>query len=451
MPSATEDVERPAARVAPPLRGSAAVRLGVGVVLLEFATAVSTFVASTLLPPIERDLAARSTLPLLVAGTTVGMFLALPLATRITRRWSPRAVLSWGLLLSLVGSGVAAAAPEPWTFATGRLVAGFAGGVLAVFGIGATIQHLAESFRLKVITAMSAMWLLPALVGPTATLGLEHLIGWRLTLLAPLPLMLAGRLLVVRAVPPTVSDPTPGPPLGRTMLVPLGVAAFTALSALGHPALGSIGLGFAGVGFRALMPTGTVRLQRSTPAALAGLTLFGAGYFGALGLITLLLTHTFHATGWQAGVALSAPQVAWSLTSLAAPRLARFPHLAGAGLTLTAAGTGTVAALGLTGGPLTVAIAAWTLGGVGVGLAYPQLYLRATTTGSRYTAAQLATAAITTEAFGGLVGSSAGAAVAASSGVLGISRGDAFAWAYAGFSVVLGLAAVAGVRSRERE
>lgn len=429
------------------LHGPAAVRLGVGIVLLEFATAISTFVASTLLPQIERDLAAQSTLPLLVAGTTVGMFIALPLATRITGRWSPHAVLSAGLLLSLIGSVIAAAAPDPWLFAAGRLLAGFASGVLAVFGIGATIQHLADSFRLKIITAMSAMWLLPALMGPTATLGLEHLIGWRLTLLAPLPLMVVGRLLVVRAVPPTRSDATPGPPPRQMMLVPLGVAAFTVLSAFGQPALGTVGLALAGVGFLALMPSGTARFRRGTPSALAGLTLFGAGYFGALGLITLLLTHTYQASGWQAGIALSAPQAAWSLASLAAPRIAHLRHLAGYGLSLTAASTGAVALLGLLDGPLVIAVIAWTLGGAGVGLAYPQLYLRATTTGSRYTAAQLATAAITTESFGGLVGTSAGAAVAAASDALGTSRGDAFAWAYAGFAVVLGLAAIAGTRS----
>lgn len=87
------------------LQGAPALVLAVGVVVLEFGTAVSTFVAGTLLPVIERDLSAHRLLPLLVAGTTVGMFTALPLSPRIIDRYSPGAVLTVGLLMSVLGSG----------------------------------------------------------------------------------------------------------------------------------------------------------------------------------------------------------------------------------------------------------------------------------------------------------------------------------------------------------
>jgi hypothetical protein len=63
------------------------------------------------------------------------------------------------------------------------------------------------------------------------------------------------------------------------------------------------------------------------------------------------------------------------------------------------------------------------------------------------TATSLATAAITTEAFGELVGSSAGAGLASVSDSIGISRNDAFALAYLGFAAVLAIAVIAGVRS----
>lgn len=76
------------------------------------------------------------------------------------------------------------------------------------------------------------------------------------------------------------------------------------------------------------------------------------------------------------------------------------------------------------------------------------MYLRATTTGSDYSAGQLATAAITTEAFGGLLGATVGAALAGASEHLGLARGDAFATAYVGFAAVLTVATVATARSR---
>lgn len=164
---------------------------------LEFAAAVSTFVAGTLLPLIERDLSAQRQVPLLLAGGTIGLFAALPLASRVITRFAPGRVLLVGLLMTLAGSGVAAAAPNAWVFGTGEFLAGVAGALLAVFGFSAAIKYLEDSLRLKIVAAMSAMWILPATVGPSATLAVEHLTGWRIALLLPLPLIVIGRLLVV--------------------------------------------------------------------------------------------------------------------------------------------------------------------------------------------------------------------------------------------------------------
>jgi hypothetical protein len=47
--------------------------LAVGIVALEFSAAVSTFVSSTLLPTVARDLHARNHLGLLLAGSTIGV------------------------------------------------------------------------------------------------------------------------------------------------------------------------------------------------------------------------------------------------------------------------------------------------------------------------------------------------------------------------------------------
>lgn len=431
----------------PHLRGSPALMLAVGVVLLEFATAVSTFVTGTLLPLIERDLSAHGLLPLLVAGTTIGMFTALPLSTRIIGRYAPRAVLAAGLALSLLGSAVAAAAATPVVFAAGRFVAGFAGALLAVYGVSAAIQHLETPLRLKVMAAMSAMWILPALVGPSATIGLEHVVGWRWTLLAPLPLMVAGRMLVVRSVPAHEHPAEEHRPLGRGLLIPLGVAAFIGLNASPARALSPVVLLVSCYGFLSLMPVGTARLRRGAPAALAGLTLFGAGYFGADSLLTLFMTHAFGTTLVHAGIVLSAAPLAWGLASLLAPKLGARGLPPVWGMTLTTVGVAAMAALGLTGAAWTGALVAWALTGLGVGLAYPGLYLRATTEEASLSANQLAAAVITTESFGGLIGSAAGAALTSASGVLGITRGDALAWSYVGFAAVLLLTAVAAARS----
>ncbi len=429
------------------LQGSAAVQLAVGVVVLEFAAAVSTFVAGTLLPLIERDLSAERQIPLLLAGGTIGMFSALPFASRVIARFAPGRVLLAGLLVTLAGSGTAAAAPTAWVFGGGQFLAGAAGALLAVFGFSAAIRHLEDSFRLKIVAAMSAMWILPATVGPSLTLALEHVTGWRIALLAPLPLIVLGRLLVVRAVP--VAEPEPGPerPLGRTLLVPTGVTVGVLLTQSDFWYLSPAALGVALVGFLALMPSGVSRLRPVAPAALAGLTLFGFGYFGATSLITLMFTQTYETSLFQAGVALSVAPIAWALASLLAVRLGPqgAPPMWGMGLAAT--GVAAVALVGLSGGSWVTALVAWSMVGLGIGLSYPGLYVRATTQDGSITAAQVATAAITTESFGGLIGSTAGGGLGSLSGELALSRSDAWCWAFVGFAAFLGLAAVAARRS----
>jgi len=142
---------------------------------------------------------------------------------------------------------------------------------------------------------------------------------------------------------------------------------------------------------------------------------------------------------------LSAAPLAWALTSLAVPRLMRrhdlrlLPPL---GLGLTAVGVGALAVIAILSPSFGAALVMWTAAGVGVGLAYPVLYIRSTTAGaSGFSATQLATAAITAEAFGGLLGRAAGGAI----GSLDAARG--LIASYLMFAVVLLCAAAAATRT----
>ncbi len=400
--------------------------LAVGIVALEFAAAVTSFVASTLLPVVADDLDAGDRLGLLIAGSTLGLFVALPLASRVLRRLGARGTLAAGMVAYVGGLVVAAGARGAWMFALGQLSTGLASGLLAVFGVSSAIRHLDERVRLRVVAASSAMWIVPALVGPAATLGLEHLVGWRWTLLVPVPFVLFGRLLVVRAVhddPPADAAPRP---LGRTLLVPLG-AAGVVLSAGWWP-LAVAGAGVAAAGMVAILPAGTARLRRGTPAALAALVLFAVGYFGADSLITVLLTTGFGVSLGQAAIVLGAAPLAWAVTSLSGLRRPA------TGLALTALGTAVLAV----GGPFFVLLAAWTVAGIGVGLAYPGLYVRASTAGSSgFTATELATAVITAECVGQLLGRAIGGTLS--------SAGGLFA-SYGVFAVALAAAAAVSRR-----
>jgi MFS family permease len=370
--------------------------LAVGIVALEFAAAVSTFVSSTLLPTVTRDLHARNHLGLLLAGSTIGLFVALPLAARLVRRLGAARTLSVGLVAYLGGGVVAATARVPLVFAAGQFVGGLASGLLAVFGVSSIIRQLDERLRMRVVAASSAMWALPALVGPAATLALAHAVGWRWTLLAPMPIVLIGRLLVV-GVADTDGDAGVRP-LGRTLLIPLGVGGMV-LSSGYWPVVGAV---VALCGVVAIMPTGTATLRRGVPSALAAMLLFGTGYFGADSLITVLLTDGYRVSLARAAIVLSAAPLAWALTSLV---VRRAPVVLG--LALAAGGVAALAS----GASYVVALVGWTVSGIGVGLAYPGLYLSCTSAGSGFDATELAAAVITAEAFGQLLGRAVGGAV----------------------------------------
>lgn len=411
--------------------------LAAGIVALEFAAAVTGFVASTLLPVVADDLDARGRLGLLIAGSTLGLFVALPLASRVLGRLGPRRTLAAGMLAYLGGLALAASAQAAWVFALGQFTSGLAGGLLAVFGISSAIRHLDERLRIRVVAASSAMWIVPALAGPAATLGLEHLVGWRWTLLVPVPFVLFGRLLVVRAVRDDPAVEAAPRPLGRTLSVPLG-ATCVVLSAGWWP-LAIAGAVLTVAGTVAILPAGTARLRRGTPAALGAMVLFAAGYFGADSLITVLLTSGFRMSLGQAAVVLSAAPLGWAVTSLLATRCtSAFPV---AGLSLTALGTAVPAVELATGGSFGVVLGAWTAAGIGVGLAYPSLYIRATTAGSSgFTATELATAVITAECVGQLLGRAVGGTLSSAGTTGGLVA------AYVLFA--LALIAAAGAASR---
>jgi hypothetical protein len=116
----------------------------------------------------------------------------------------------------------------------------------------------------------------------------------------------------------------------------------------------------------------------------------------------VLLTDGYRVSLPKAVIVLSAAPLAWALTSLVVRRAP-----VAVGLTLAAAGAAALAS----STSYVVALVGWTVSGIGVGLAYPGLYVSCTSAGSGFDATELAAAVITAEAFGGLFGRAGGGAV----------------------------------------
>jgi hypothetical protein len=96
------------------------------------------------------------------------------------------------------------------------------------------------------------------------------------------------------------------------------------------------------------------------------------------------------------------------------------------------------------------AMASWTVTGIGVGLAYPVLYLTCTSVGSGLEATTPATAVITAEAFGELLGRAGGGAVVSLATSAGASRTHGLVASYTLFTLFLVAAATAATRAVRR-
>ncbi|MCI4675539.1 MFS transporter [Candidatus Mycolicibacterium alkanivorans] len=154
-----------------------------------------------------------------VAATTVG-----PVLTRFGPRWS-----YLGALLSFsVGSALCTLAPTMQLLLVGRVVQGLAGGLLAGLGYAVIGAALPDRLWTRASAAVSAMWGIGTLIGPTAG-GLFAQFGlWRggFGLLAALAVAMS--LLVPIALParvPASDTGSAGPRIPVWSLLLLGSAA----------------------------------------------------------------------------------------------------------------------------------------------------------------------------------------------------------------------------------
>lgn len=293
-----------------------------------------------------------------------------------------------------------------------------------MLGLGVVIETMPIAYRTRLLALTSAMWVVPGLIGPPLALLAQTSLGWRGALLVPLPVLLGARLLVARAVLGTpVTGPARGQPRrwGTRLLLPLGMAVFVVGSGL-HSGWGWLGLVLAVAAGLRLLPAGTVRAAPGPPRHLVVLFLAAAGYFGAQELLTLNAARAEGLPVAWATVALGASAVLWGLTSLVVPRLIGPDKRHGEQVLLLGVGmmAGTILILGgaqflgWTSGPLLVLL--WCLAGMGMGLAYPVLYVGATHAGadgraSGLDGATLAAAVLLAESLGVETGTALGSGV----------------------------------------
>jgi MFS family permease len=297
-------------------------------------------------------------------------------------RRGPGAALLGGVGVFAAGLLVAGLAGNMALFVAARAVQGVGAGTIAVSLYVVSGQAYEPALRPRLFGAISAAWVLPALVGPLVAGLLTAHASWRLVFLGLLPLIALGLGLVLPAVRHLAV------PRAGTVAVPArrwwALLAGTGIGALQYAGqrldLAAVGIAVLGAtlltaALRALLPPGTVRVRPGLPAVVATRGLLAGAFFGMDALLPLAMTHLHGYSPAAAGVPLTAGALGWAAASHLQGRRPDVPRvtLLRLGFLLLAAGLAATAAIALPGVGGWPAYLSWAVAGLGMGFAMPSV------------------------------------------------------------------------------
>jgi len=296
-----------------------------------------------------------------------------------------------GLGLFAIGLLVGGLAPSMLILVAARFVQGLGAGTLQPIAYVAIGRTLPEALRPRMFAVLSTAWVLPGVVGPAIAGSVGENIGWRFVFIGLLPLIgLAGALTLgaLRAVAPApsrtdgVASAARRGRLWLALAVALGAGTLTVGLTTGEPlptvALSAIGLVILVGALRRLTPAGTLVARPVLPAAILLRGVLTCSFFAVDAFVALTLVGWRGVSATEAGIALTAATIAWTAGAWTQARGAtRWPtyRFVQVGFAVVLVG---LAGMLLTLEPQVswlVAIPAFGIAGLGMGLAYSPLAL----------------------------------------------------------------------------
>ncbi|MFR9774457.1 MFS transporter [Micromonospora sp. MS34] len=357
----------------------------VGSVALVSLLAFEALAVGTAMPTVARNLGGLALYALAFAGPFASGVVAMVLSGIWCDARGPRAPMWQGVAWFVAGLAVAGVAPTMGVLVAGRVVQGFGSGLLSVALYVIVGQAYPEELRRRIFAAFAAAWVVPSLVGPAvAGVIVEHL-GWRWVFLAVPAVAVPAALLIQPGLRSLGAATRVSPPAGAAARIgwACGAGASAALLHYGGQQRGLLAAGLAGAALVGLLvcvphllPAGFLRAARGLPTVIGLRGLGSAAFAGAEVVIPLMFSRERAFSPTAAGLVLTIGAVSWSVGSwlqgrLAAPRSAA--TLPRAGLACVATGTAGVTLAVLPGVPVALAVLAWAVAGLGMGLLFPSL------------------------------------------------------------------------------
>ena len=355
--------------------------LTVGLFLLLGSNAFEIVGSATAMPAVLDDLGGVGAYGWAVAAPLVASVLAAPFGGRLADRWGTLRPLVLTLVLFAGGLLATALAPTMETVAAGRFVMGLGAGGSMSLQLVIVARYVPLPLRPLMLGAMSAVFILPGLIGPSLTATVADSVGWRWIFGGVLPVVVVCAVLlvpeIIRRPPLTGAVPATapsGPVWGPVALAGgLGVAvvAGSASELLWIP-VALAGAALAVVGAKVTMPEGTWRARPGIPAAVAVGLAIAFAYLTMESFLPLLLRELRDQSLFLAGLPLTAAAVFWTAGAWYQARLtpSRRPRAAARGAFASAVGLAVAATLVLDAVPFWVAYPATALGSFGCGLTF---------------------------------------------------------------------------------
>jgi MFS family permease len=363
--------------------------LTVGLILTITFVASESLAVITVMPLVARDLDGLRLYGWALSGFMLSSVIGTVAAGRGTDRHGPAAPFLVGLMIFMSGLAIAGLAPSMGVFIAGRALQGLAAGVVPSVAYATIGRRLPPSLRPRMIAVISTAWIAPGLAGPAISAEVAHAFGWRWVFLGLLPLVAAAGSIAIPALARTgrpgaiTSDSHNIVDAIRTATGSGLILAGLTLGFGADAALPGGGLVLAGVAvalpaLRRLVPAGTLTARAGLPATILSRGLLTFAFFGADSYVTLSITAVRHGSVLLAGFAVTGATVAWTCGSWIQAQVSdtwEGRRLIRTGLAIIVAGIAGMVLVLYSGVPAAAAVAAWTVAGLGMGMAYSPILL----------------------------------------------------------------------------
>ena len=363
--------------------------LTVGLVLTITFVASEALAVVTVMPVVARDLGGLRLYGWVFSAFMLGSVVGIVAAGREADRRGPAIPFVAALILFGSGLAIAGLAPSMEVLVGGRVLQGIGAGAVPSVAYAVIGRSFPGPLQARMMAVLSTAWVVPGVAGPALAAAVAHLFGWRWVFLGLLPVVaVAGSI----AMPALICL---GPPASsqveeHRLIHGIAVAACATMLLAGLTLAAGSGAVLAGgallvagvagglPALRRLVPPGTLTARPGLPATILTRGLLTFAFFGADTYVTLAITAVRHRSPVVAGIAVTGATLGWTAGAWVQARLSetwqgrRFVRT---GLVIILVGIAGMALVLWPAVPVAEGLAAWTIAGLGMGLAYAPLSL----------------------------------------------------------------------------